>query len=82
MSLKERLDAYKAGFVKKVPEKTREVIQRATDELRDSGIMESALKVSDTAPDFELSDTRGNGVSLAALLERGPVVLTFFRGHW
>ena len=32
--------------------------------------------------DFELEDSRGDKVSLADLLERGPLVMTFFRGHW
>lgn len=82
MSLKEKLDAYKAGFVEKVPARTREMMQKATEELRASGIMEKTLKVSDLTPDFVLSDTRGNDVSLSSLLEKGPLVLTFFRGVW
>ncbi len=82
MSLKEKLDAYKAGFAKKVPARTREVMQKATEELRTSGIMEKTLKVGGLAPDFQLSDTGGNDVSLSSLLEKGPLVLTFFRGVW
>lgn len=34
------------------------------------------------APAFELPDHRGKMVSLAALLERGPAVVIFYRGHW
>ena len=82
MTLKERLDEYKAGFVKKVPLDIREVMGKATDELRNSGIMDTMLKVSDKAPDFELSDSAGNPVALSAQLEKGPLVITFFRGLW
>ena len=41
-----------------------------------------ALNVGETAPDFELPDVDGQPVRLAALLARGPVVLTFYRGAW
>jgi peroxiredoxin len=30
------------------------------------------------APDFTLSDTEGQSVTLSKLLERGPVILAFF----
>jgi peroxiredoxin len=44
----------------------------------------SPLKVSvgDKAPYFELPNALGNSVSLQNYLEKGPVVLTFYRGNW
>lgn len=36
------------------------------------------LNPGDTAPDFTLPDAEGNEVSLASLLEAGPVVLYFY----
>ncbi|HIG75385.1 MAG TPA: AhpC/TSA family protein [Bacteroidetes bacterium] len=41
-----------------------------------------ALGEGDIAPDFALPGVDGETVQLAALLERGPVVLTFYRGSW
>jgi peroxiredoxin len=41
-----------------------------------------ALAVGDRAADFELPNARGRRVRLADRLERGPVVLTFYRGAW
>ena len=38
----------------------------------------AALKVGDKAPPFTLPDTDGKPVSLATLLEQGPVILAFF----
>ncbi len=38
----------------------------------------SAVKLGARAPDFTLPDTDGKPVSLAALLERGPVILAFY----
>ncbi len=41
------------------------------------------VKVGDPAPDFELKDAHGASYRLSELLERGPVVLEFFRsGGW
>jgi peroxiredoxin len=39
------------------------------------------LKAGDHAPDFTLPDHDGRPVSLAARLERGPVVLSFLEGQ-
>jgi len=36
----------------------------------------------DRATDFELSDQEGRSWRLAAALERGPVLLVFYRGDW
>lgn len=41
------------------------------------------VEVGQPAPDFELKDAHGASHRLSALLERGPVVLEFFRsGGW
>jgi len=41
------------------------------------------VNVGDPAPDFELQDAHGASYRLSELLERGPVVLEFFRsGGW
>ena len=50
--------------------------------LEAAGIINNALKVGDTAPDFELPDAAGNQVRLSELLKAGPVVIAFYRGAW
>ncbi len=82
MSLQERLDRIRNGFESKAPADVLAIMHGATDDLRNSGIMGRVPKEGAKAPAFELEDSRGRIVSLAGLLERGPVVLTFFRGHW
>ena len=39
-------------------------------------------QLPDRAIDFTLPDQDGRPVTLAAELEKGPVLLVFFRGHW
>ncbi len=82
MKLQERLDTMREGFVKRAPSQTREAMHRATDDLRPSGIADRALKEGQAAPSFQLENSAGSPVSLSGLLERGPLVLTFYRGHW
>lgn len=40
------------------------------------------LNVGDIAPDINTKDYLGNKVSLKQLLQKGPVVLMFYRGYW
>ena len=64
------------------PKAVTEIFHRATDELRQSGLAEHALKTGDRAPAFTLNNPDGNSVSSAELFAKGPLVITFFHGHW
>ncbi len=57
-------------------------MHRATAELKASDIEEHALKVGDRAPSFTLFNQDHVQVASTDLLREGPVVLSFFRGHW
>jgi peroxiredoxin len=50
--------------------------------LQQSGVGQEAPKVGDMMPSFLLPDETGSLVSLEKLLRKGPVALTFHRGHW
>ncbi len=82
MSLQHRLDKIREGFEKKAPPQALDLMHRATEDLRHSGISDRALKEGQTAPSFRLDNSKGRPVSLGGLLGHGPLVLTFFRGHW
>lgn len=82
MKLQEKLDDYKKGFLKKVPEDALSIMKRATEDLRNSGIMDQTIKVDQKAPDFELKNVDGKNVVLSELLKKGTVVLGFYRGRW
>ena len=42
----------------------------------------NAIKIGQKAPSFDLPDPEGKSISLNSLLEKGPVVITFYRGNW
>ena len=82
MSLQQKMNAYKKDFEAKAPAEALAVMHRATKDLAESGILSRTVKVGDMAPDFVLKNTKGQDVSLGDLTERGPVVLSVYRGRW
>lgn len=87
MSLQDKLDAFKADFKAGkapyfAPPEIHPVMERATAELIASGQAERALKAGDKAPAFTLTDPDGTLVSSTELLEKGPLVISFYRGVW
>ena len=82
MSLREKIDAYKEVFKTKAPQEAQDLMHRATEELQNSPQMLSTIKVGDMAPDFTLKNGQNQDVALGGLLDKGPVVLGFYRGRW
>lgn len=71
--LKDKLEAIRAMARASLPEDSQALMQRSVDEVRASGIFDRVLKVGARAD---------VPVSLGALLTKGPVVVSFFRGRW
>lgn len=87
MGLQSRLDEYKKAFESgalpfKAPHEAIEMMHRATAELKASGIEEHALKIGDHAPSFTLFNQDHVQVASSDHLHEGPLVVSFFRGHW
>lgn len=66
----------------KTPAAAKEKMAQHLKSLTDSDLVDGALKVGDTAPDFRLKDHLGVERSLSEFLKEGPVVLTWYRGGW
>ena len=86
-SLQERLDEFKKSFESgappyNAPRAVIETMHRATAELKALGIEQQALKIGDLAPSFTLFNQDHLEVSSSDLLRQGPLVISFFRGHW
>ena len=86
-NLQDRLNEFKILFESgappyNAPREAIEKMHRATAELKSSGREAAALKVGARAPSFTLFDQDHLPVSSADLLCDGPLVVSFFRGHW
>ena len=86
-SLQSRLDDFKNAFESggppyNAPHEAIEKMHRATAELKASRIEEQTLTVGDRAPSFTLFNQDHVQVSSSDLLRQGPLVISFFRGHW
>ncbi len=83
LPLQGKLDAFKVEFdTRLAPPAAVEALHRSVEELIASGAADRALKAGDVAPEFTLPDPDGRPVSSKALLARGPLVVTFYRGIW
>jgi peroxiredoxin len=57
-------------------------MDRHVAHLAETGIERSAKQAGDHAPAIRLPDQHGETFDVSALLAKGPVVITFYRGGW
>ena len=82
MSLIDDIKAFKETFLKQVPEDIQAIMSRATAKLKEEMAASRSLETGDAAPDFTLPNAQGKPIALAGVRERGPVILSFYRGGW
>lgn len=82
MSLNEKLQQMKQASAEKIPAEAKAVMQRAQEEIRDTGVMDGVIRAGTPAPAFSLPDAQGNTVTLEGLLKQGWLILSFYRGVW
>lgn len=80
-SLSERLQAF-ADAVRELGPIFQSSVDDLVARLRAHDVGDNSPKPGEKMPDFVLPDERGQLVSLGQLLEKGPVAVTFHRGHW
>ncbi len=82
MSLADELAARAEAGLAFFSEERAAVYAKAQTTIEASGIADRALRVGDVAPEFELPDAYGSMVNSAELLQRGPMIVSFYRGSW
>ncbi len=76
--VEDRLDS--AAKARQMIERDAASPERIRQDVADT--LGRALLVGDPAPDFELENARGAQVASRSLLEKGPLVVCFYRGVW
>ncbi len=79
--LADRLQVF-ADEVRALSPEFADVAGRMIDRLKATGVGDEAPKPGDPMPDFLLPDQTGRLVDLGSLLQAGPAVIAFHRGHW
>jgi peroxiredoxin len=80
-SLADRLQAF-ADAVRSMGAVFHDSVDQLVARLRAHEVGEHAPQPGEPMPSFVLPDNNGRLVSLESLLEKGPVAVTFHRGHW
>ena len=81
-SLEDQLGAVRARAIERTPPERRAAIVQSFAELEQSHVPH-VFDVGDVAPDFTLPVAQSaEVVTLSTQLKQGPVVLSFYRGHW
>lgn len=82
MRLQDKLDETRERYFQDTPQHINRVRQGAINELVSSGAAERAVCAGDPAPGFTLLEPNGKSLSSFELLNRGPVLIVFYRGRW
>jgi peroxiredoxin len=80
-TLDEQLQTYAAAGREIFPA-YGEAVDRLVARVNENGGGENAPRPGEPLPAFVLPDESGRLVALPSLLERGPLAVMFFRGHW
>ena len=81
-TLEQQIAQFNAQLATQAPPQVVDQIRQHINRLIESGVEKNALQVGEKAPSFTLPDALGRQISLAGLLQQGPVVVTFYRGKW
>ncbi|MEM6898741.1 MAG: peroxiredoxin-like family protein [Pseudomonadota bacterium] len=82
MSLAAELEQMAAGSAKRFPPEVMAIMRKAADDLEAKDIGDKALGVGDRLPEAALTDATGNTLTIASLVEKGPLIINFYRGGW
>jgi peroxiredoxin len=82
MSLSKQTKELTEKFISGLSQDDQSIVLGGFEEILQSDFGMRALSVGDRAADFSLPNARGGEMSLADLLDKGSVVLNFYRGGW
>lgn len=81
-TLAKEIAAFQDQFIPTVPEETLNLLMSELQTLVAKGMAENAISVGEKFPDFSLPNAGDTEISLSTLLEKGSLVISFYRGAW
>jgi peroxiredoxin len=81
-TLKSQLTDYQAAFKQRAAPERVAMMEKATIQLRSTGIEQTALPMGALLPDVTLTDASGLTVHLRSLQAAKPTIVIFYRGGW
>ena len=81
-TLQSMLDQRRIDFNATASEEKKKIYRENFEALMKSGILEAALNVGEKVPDFTLLNQLKEPIGLYDELDKGPIVLTWYRGGW
>jgi peroxiredoxin len=82
MPIRDELERRRHAVMDRLQPEDRSTIQATVEQLRLQQLAEHSLQIGDPFPDFALPDAKGGTVKSDDLLDRGPMIVAFFRGGW
>ena len=82
MSLTEQLNDLKQQLGQEIPREVLGEIGQFVQGLAQSGIEKTSCQAGDKVPFFALPNVAGEMITSEAILAKGPMVLSFYRGIW
>ncbi|KTF10464.1 peroxiredoxin-like family protein [Pseudoalteromonas carrageenovora] len=82
MSLKAQIDAYNVQKEAKLPADVLALMDTTNEELIAQHIKDNALQIGAKVENFSLVNHNGESIKLNDLLNKGPVIVSFYRGGW
>jgi peroxiredoxin len=82
MTLQQQIEKMQEALLPMIPKNILDTLVSTTRELVESGIADKGLKKGERIPWFELPNATGSKISSDRLLQKGPLVISFYRGSW
>jgi hypothetical protein len=82
MSLNELLTAMSQDFISKADPDVLSIMKSSREQLEASGLHKQALGAGEKMPDFVLRTSMGEEFSSRTALQKGPLLLCWYRGIW
>ncbi len=81
-ALSAQIQQTRDGFSARASDDIKRIYEAGVDDVLAQGVLDRAVNGGDQAPTFVLPNAQGEEVLLSRLLDKGPVIIVWYRGGW